>query len=283
MSQVSVCSGTAQGRSSWRALRPVLILGGFVAVWWALMTGVAHADTDRGPQHHGLDALRTTAKAHVDQVRTPVRAVAHRVHHEAKATTTRAAAPVRHQVRPVATTVKSVTSTVRSTPVVTKAEQAVRTTVSSAVTEADELLVETAVSPVVDTVDDVVEHSSEIVESATGQGNSHLAKHHSMAPRAAGSDVLPTPSAKVAPKAAQAHSAAASTDSGDRPADAPISPSLPDPCTSPSGSGSSSSFAPVGVLESSLLVTPSVLRDHCMWRLARLPGGPAYQPGSSPD
>src|SRR3954449_2671297 len=97
MSQVSVCSATAHGRPSWRALRPALVLGGFVAIWWALMTGVAHADTDHAPRHHGLDAVRTTAKAHLAPVRDAVR----RVHHETRTTATRATAPVHHQLAPV--------------------------------------------------------------------------------------------------------------------------------------------------------------------------------------
>src|SRR3954454_3899923 len=127
MSQVSVCSATAHGRPSWRALRPVLVLGGFVAIWWALMTGVAHADTDHAPRHHGLDAVRTTAKAHLAPVRDAVR----RVHHETRATPTRAAAPVRHQVRPAPEPVtRTVASVVTSTPVLEKATRTVRTTVS---------------------------------------------------------------------------------------------------------------------------------------------------------
>ena len=61
MSQVSVCSATAHGRSSWRALRPVLVLGGFVAIWWALMTGVAQADST--PHHSLVDQVRSQVKA----------------------------------------------------------------------------------------------------------------------------------------------------------------------------------------------------------------------------
>ncbi len=98
------------------------------------------------PQHHGLDTLSTTAKTHL----APVRDVARRVHHEAKATTSRATAPVRHQVRPATRSVtKTVTSVVHSTPVAEKAEQTIRTTVSDTVAKTSELLGDTAVGPVV--------------------------------------------------------------------------------------------------------------------------------------
>ena len=69
MSQVSACSATAHGRSPWRALRPVLVLGGFVAVWWALMTGVAQAEST--PHHSLVDQVRSQVKAHT----TPLRSV----------------------------------------------------------------------------------------------------------------------------------------------------------------------------------------------------------------
>ena len=83
MSQVSVCSATAHGRSPWRALRPVLLLGGFVAIWWALMTGVAQAEST--PHHSLVDQVRSEVKA--QHHATPVRDVVRRVHHDVKAQT----------------------------------------------------------------------------------------------------------------------------------------------------------------------------------------------------
>ena len=90
MVQVSVCPATADRRSQWRALRPVLILGGFVAVWWALMTGVAQADST--PHHHLVDHLRSQVQAqHHD---TPLRDAVRRTHHDVKATTGKVHHPV---------------------------------------------------------------------------------------------------------------------------------------------------------------------------------------------
>jgi hypothetical protein len=276
MSQVSVCSTVASGRSSWRALRPVLILGGFVAIWWALMTGVAHADSGHAPRHHSLDAIRSSAKAHL----APVRDAARRVHHEAKATSTRATAPVRHEVRPAIKPVtRTVTTVVSSTPVLEKATRTIRATVSDTVATTTKVLGDTAAGPVVDVVRGVVSDTVDKAESSTGQGNSHLSRHQV-------SDAADTSAGLLASTSGAGGSTSTDTASSGNhsPSDSPSgNPTLPDPCTSPSGSGSSTSYTPAGVLESSLLVTPSVLRDHRSWRLARLPGGPAYEPGSSPD
>ena len=121
MTQVSVRPATAARRSQWRALRPLLILGGFVAIWWALMTGVAQAEST--PQHHGLDALKKTTQSVKTHV-APVRDVVKRVHHDVKATTSKATTQVRHAVRPATKpVVRTATSVVSSTPVVKQATQ----------------------------------------------------------------------------------------------------------------------------------------------------------------
>lgn len=283
MTQVSVCPATAARRSQWRALRPLLILGGFVAIWWALMTGVAQAEST--PQHHGLDALKKSTHS----VRThvaPVRDVAKRVHHDVKATTSKATTQVRTTVRPATKpAVRTVSSVVSSTPVVNQVTKTLHTTVSDTVAKTRELVRNTAAGPVVDTIDGVVSDTVDNGESSTGQGNSPL---NGQFGKASGNASVELPSSTFdtsghgSATTAGAHHAAPSI-GGDSPADSPFgTPSVPDPCASPSGSGSSS-FTPVGVTESSLLVTPTVLRDLCSWRLARLPGGPAFEPGSSPD
>src|SRR4051812_6640440 len=100
--QISGDGTTAGERSFQHALRLLLILGGFVAIWWALMTGVAHAEsTPQHASHHGLDVLRASAKAHHP---TPVRDLVRRVHHDVEATTAQAhqtTSHVSHQARPV--------------------------------------------------------------------------------------------------------------------------------------------------------------------------------------
>src|SRR5436190_23742707 len=96
MSQVSGSSATAYGRSVWRVLRPAVVLGGFVAVWWALTTGVPHADTSP----HGLaNSVRHAVKAHHSSHishSSPVRDLARRVHHDARSTSSKVVSPVRH-------------------------------------------------------------------------------------------------------------------------------------------------------------------------------------------
>lgn len=280
MSQVSVLPATASGRSQWHALRPVLILGGFVAIWWALMTGVAHAE---GTPHHGLDSLRASVKAHHP---TPVRDLVRRVHHDVKANTAKTTEHVSHQARPVVRTASSIVS---STPIASQATKTVSTTVSETISGTVEktrnLLHKTTAEPVLEKVDEVAKHTIEKPESSTGQGNSHSLRFSGKASANSSADLLPATtetSGLGSANATGAHRATPSID-GDSPGQSPLgTPTVPGPCASPSGSGSSS-ITPVGVTESSLLVMPSVLRDHRSWRLARLPGGPAYEPGSSPD
>ncbi len=288
MSQVSVSPVTAHGRSTWRALRPLLILGGFVAVWWALMTGVAHADgSDKAPRHSVLDQVRSTAKAHHA---TPVKDLVRKTQHAVKANTSKASADVRKVVRPVTEKVtQKVTSVVKSTPVVRDVSKTATTTVSQTVAKTRDVLDKTPAGPVVDPVlkpvDDVVDTATQKPESSTGQGNSHSKSHSGTSTATSFAQQLPSvleTSGHGSATAATSDQAKPSQDGGS-PLDGPRGdPSAPGPCASPSGSGSTS-FTPVGTLESSLLVAPSVLRDTHTWRLARLPGGPAYEPGSSPD
>ncbi len=277
MSQVSGTPATAHGRSAWRVLRPVLVLGGFVAVWWALTTGVAHAEASP----HGLgDTVRAAAKA---QHSSPVRDVVRRVHHEARPTTTKVATHVRHQAAPVTNTVSSVVDATPVAPVKQEVTETIRSAVSDTVKKTRSLLAKTAADP----------------------GRRHRrTPRPRLSPRSAnpqqGKGILPPSALPRRPPPPRSWTCSPrrsdssqrppppSTSSGHRsrpssPLDAPGgTPPVHDPCASPSGS-SSTSFTPVGVTESSWLVMPSVLRDLPTWRLARLPGGPAYQPGSSPD
>jgi hypothetical protein len=269
MDQVSVRPVTASRRSHWHALRPVLVLGGFVAVWWALMTGVAQAD-DGTAHHHLVDHLRSQVKVqqHQTQQHRPVRDLVRRAHSEVKATTT----PVRHQVRE---TVRPVTHQV------TQATTTIHSTVSETVQTTRDLLQKSHAGPAVDTVEETVKNATGIAESSTGQGNSPKL-HHSSKVSVTALAGRPSATLGAHSESPAAPDRAAGKTHREGPLDGPRTPALPDPCSSPSGSGSSS-FAPVGITESSLLVMPQVQRDLRTWRLARLPGGPAYQPGSSPD
>src|SRR4051812_28711893 len=104
MVQVSVCPATADRRSQWRALRPVLGLGGFVAIWWALMTGAAQAETT--PHHPLLDHVRSQVQA--EHHATPVRDAVRRVLHDVRATTEKVHHQARNTTRPVTQTVSAV-------------------------------------------------------------------------------------------------------------------------------------------------------------------------------
>ena len=275
MSQVSGKPTTAHGRSVWRVLRPVLVLGGFVAVWWALTTGVAHADAT--PQGLG-DKVRAAAKADS----SPVRDVVRRVQNEAKAATTKAATNVRQQAEPVTRTVSSAVDATPVAPVVTKATESVHATVSDAVEKTRAKLTKSAAGPVVDTVGSTVKKTAPKPPSSTGQGNSPSERTSKQTSAASFAALLSSTFGQQSTSPAATAEQRASIEA-ELPLDGPGgTPPVHDPCASPSGS-SSTSFTPVGVTESSWLVLPSVLRDLPTWRLARQPGGPAYQPGSSPD
>jgi hypothetical protein len=279
MNQVSVRPVTAARRSHWHALRPVLVLGGFVAVWWALMTGVAQADDGTAHHQHLVDHLRSQVKAqqhtpvrqtqqHRTQQHRPVRDLVRPATSEVEATTT----PLRHQVREA---VRPVTHQV------TRTTTTIHSTLSETVQTTRGLLQKSPAGPAVDTVEDTVKNATGIAESSTVQGNSPKLRH---SPKASVTALAGRPSATLGAhsESPAAPDRAAGATHREGPLDGPRAPALPDPCSSPSGSGASS-FAPVGVTESSLLVMPQVQRDLRPWRLARLPGGPAYQPGSSPD
>jgi len=279
MSQVSVAPTTAHKQTSWLAMRPLLILGGFVALWWDLMTGIAHADGKDAPRHSVLDQVRSSAKAHHA---APAKDVVRKVQHTVKANTSTVTKDVPKHTEPV---VHRVTSVVQSTPVV----RDVTKTVSETVTKTRSVLKKTAAGPVVDTalkpVDDVVKTTTQKPESSTGQGNSPSKSLSGSSTATSIAQQLPSAfenSGAGSATATQSDQANPSQDGGS-PQNGPRGdPSAPVPCASPSGSGTASA-TPVGTLESSLLDVPSVLRDINTWRLARLPGGPAYQPGSAPD
>ena len=268
--------GTAAGeRTSRHALRALLVLGGFVAIWWALMAGVAQADS---APHHLLDQVRSQVPTKHHEA--PVRDALGRAHHDVRATTQQVRHEVSNTTRPVARTASTMVGSTPLAPVATKATQTIRTTLSTTVATTRALVAKSDESPVVTTIDETVRDAIVNPESSTGQGNSHSPRHSPKAIRTAPAEHTSSVLAQhsVAPDRAQASTPI------DAPGNGPLrTPSLPGPCSSPSGSGTSSSSTPVGITESSFSVTPTVLRDHHMWRLARLPVGPAYQPGSSPD
>ncbi len=306
MTQVPVHAVAADRRSALRALRPLLLLGGFLAVWWVLMSGIAHAD-----DHHELvgqvrsTAAHTTAKVHAPsrpqarpdrpaprqhEVKTNIGKTASHLHQQAKQAT-------RTVTHTPAETVTAVTESTPATPVVHDAVRTARKNVTDTVRKAladtvektRGLVQDTAAGPAVDAAQDEVSSTVAQTLDSSAQRGSSPSGHADRTLARTSVTGLPSPwLSATLPTAATAGPGqgvgAQATGRDDAPAPGPSGTPAPnDPCTSGSASGSSSSFTPAGLTESSLLVLPAVLADRNVWRLSRRPAGPAYQPGSSPD
>ena len=254
---------TAEKRSAWQTLRPWLLLGGFVAVWWVLSTGAAQAEsTPRLPAHV---TERASALTHAG----PVRHLADRAH--------RATETARHDATPVRDHVRTVSHETRSTV------QATSTNVQDVVRghlPADvAMLLHTTQSTVAHAVPGAVQ----VPEFPVTQGDSthHGSRSKATIERSALgstsslqslSDTLGTFPFELGARtlAALDHPFQAPFD---MPAQAPVSGAFA-PLTS---------ILLIGLLDALSLATRSALQDSRPWRLARLPGGTSYDPGSSPD
>ena len=123
MGQATV-TATTDERRSFRALRPLLLLGGFALVWWFLMTGAAQAN---GGPDRGLADTARSATGTVERVLDrPAAAPAGKVRQQHRA-------PVAHATRAVHQRVNTVVSPV-TTPVVSVVEHAVENTVKPVTT-----------------------------------------------------------------------------------------------------------------------------------------------------
>ena len=149
-----VAPTTAEKRSRWHALRPWLLLGGFVAVWWVLSTGTAQADST--PRLHLVERVSGLTQA------TPVRHLADHGH-QVKATAHHAATPVRDRVKTVSHVTHS-TVTVAATSVREVTDGQLPSIVKTPMTK----LTRKATSTVGDAVPNVVP----MPESSTTQGDS---------------------------------------------------------------------------------------------------------------
>src|SRR3954452_16115224 len=209
MDSVSGCPVSAARRTPRIALRPVLILGGLVAVWWALMAGVAHADG--GPRRHHLvhqvpspvAAERADARHEGREHRArpgqeaSVGKALRRTHHVVEATQV---ASVMHETAvPVTRTVARTASTaVDATSVAPAAKRAVATigvTVSKTVGTARALVTQTPAGPAVGSVGSTVDQSVKSAESSTSQGKSRSV--HRVAIAHAGAIDEPAPSSRA--------------------------------------------------------------------------------------
>ena len=266
MNQDQVSPATAGKRPSWHALRPWLLLGGFVAVWWILSTGTAQADSTPRVQAHVLETAKGLTHT------GPVRHVAGRAHHVTTA---------RHETTPVRDRVKTVSHTTRSTVQVaaTSIHEVVRGQLPGVVTKPVDRLLRTAESTVGHAVPGVVT----LPESSSTQGNSAHTVSHAKATGASPAVTSTSSWQRLAgtvgafPFELGARTLAAL----DKPFRAPFD--------LPTQAPVSAAFVPftsillIGLLDALSLGTRSALQDSRLWRLARLPGGTSYEPGSSPD
>jgi hypothetical protein len=294
MGQATVIATTDE-RRWFSALRPWVLLGGFVLVWWFLMTGAAQAN---GGPDGGLADTARSAPGTVERV----------VHHPAprSATADKTRQPHRSPVADVTPVVRQRVDTVISpvaAPVASVAEHAVESNVEPVAARTTD-----AVRKVVKDVRSGLENGSAVVpglnpdelvlpplkagESATrvGQtrsnetGASNFQTASSMLPAAGGVTALGSPAAAfdASPKtvATSGPDTATPTPAGGVNSDGSLSPADRDGASSTSGNG--------GPLVSdqnaeALIMTPLASATSTVTSVDRLPAGPAYPPASSPD
>ena len=250
------------------ALRPFLVVGGFVFLWWCLATGTAHADgtPERGASlvDHALPA----AAAH------PV-PQKHATHAE----------PAERRV-----SVTAVVERVRQTPTTTETVAAVRAVVEPVVRQTRAIVDATPAGPAVGAVLSKVESLSAnppvVEESSTQQGETQTPRASEKGPRArssatpsadAGTPFTPRTTAFSVSEDRLSHTTPA--------AGAPDGDPFQQPAHPRSSSVQAGSSAQV---ISGLLVTPLELQESASATARprpndRLHSGPAYPPAASPD
>lgn len=295
MSQGTRVAATTDTRRFGRALRPLLLLGGFVVLWWCLATGTAQADDGAHDLGKATRGPAGTVERAAHQPARNVAGPAHRATHSAAPkvahTVRQHAAPA---VSPVASpAVRTVENTVRTSPVkplLDAATTAVRTEVVP-VLEQTRQTVETtvlgiSVIPELEGLETIEDALPLVGGSSTPQGET------------------PSKQAARAPSAARATTAVDATsltgltgpstralESQDRvvhgsPAGAPWNDHAlgafggagAASTLSSSGSGAGAAFrhaAPV--------IGPDTAKTLISSLVDRHPAGPAYQPSSSPD
>jgi hypothetical protein len=301
MRQDTRVDATTDIRRWLRALRPFLVLGGFVVVWWCLATGTAQAS--EGP-HHDLGTTTKALGGTVDRVvhRTADRTVGHvqRATHSPEvvsATTT----TVRHHVAPVREVVEE---TVEQTPVTSVVKPVVKTVaaqVAPVLEKAGKTLAKTPLGPVVAPVSEdvaTVGHVLPIVgESAVlpgGTASSQVVEQvTSAAVPGAGSDVSSdTVSHTLLGTFGTFGTSSAAALAGQDQA-APSSPVVPGgndhgflragsagAASAQSGAGSAPGAALCGTTTD---LAPSASKTSTSNPAGRPTAGPAYPPSCSPD
>ena len=298
MGQATV-TATADERRSFSALRPLLLLGGFVLVWWFLTTGAAQASG--GPD----SALADTARSATGTVERVVDRPAPRSAPAGKVRQHRA--PVAHVTEAVTQRVDTVVGP-DTTPVASVAERTVENTVKPVTTRATDTVRSTVRKVVKDVRSDLGQgtvvlpelHPGEVVappvkadESSTRVGETRSNGSRADAFGTA-SSMLP-----VAGVATGVTSPATTFDATpDTTGTSGQDTAIPTP---PGGGHSGGAFSPAdhegassvpsghgGPMASdrdaqALRIAPAATTTSTVTSVDRLPAGPAYPPASSPD
>lgn len=272
MDQGTPVAATTDSRRVLHALRPLVLLGGFVVLWWCLATGTAQASD--GP-HHGLGA---TTRALTGAVHQPVRHVTGRGQH-ALGAASRAARPVRHQTSPL---VAAARTTSRTSPVaspLTSTTKTVHVHLAAALQQVGPTLSQTAVGAVILPATTVVEHLQLVGESSTLQGETLSSYAPGMRPSTSlTSAVLPASAGQLTSTLQGQDRAAPSSPVGqDADGHALTSTGSTGASAAPSGSGPGTSTC-----ESSTVSSPSATKTSISTPAGRRCAGPAYPPSSSP-
>jgi hypothetical protein len=288
MGQSSQVAGTTGTRRLLRALRPIVLLGGFVVVWWFLATGTAQADTGSEHDTRVTRVLARTADRVVDQ-RAPrtIDGVRHSGHMSPRTV----GRTVRHQAAPVAAPVSTTVQRTLVTPIMAGVTDVARPPVTQVLKQTRSILAKAPLArPALGGLDSAAaEDLPSIGEPSTLQGETALSKPGQLAPFSA-TDAAPQnhelTSSSTTP--ATGSVVASSTDQG-----TPASP-LGDPrhdralgyCGTGGASSAQSGSGPSaggGLIENGLRIRPPTAGTTSSMLGARLPAGRTYPPSSSPD
>jgi hypothetical protein len=284
MGQSSQVAGTTGTRRLLRALRPIVLLGGFVVVWWCLATGTAQADTGT---EHDTRVTRVLARTADRVVHQRAHWTVDRVRHSGHMSPRTVGKAVRRQAAPVAAPVSTTVQRTLVKPIMARVTDVARPPVTKVLKQTRSILAKApVVRPAIEGLDSAAEDLPSIGESSTLQGETALSKPRRLAPFSA-TDAAPqnhelTSSASTP---ATGSVVAASTVQG-----TPASP-LGDPWHDRAlGSGGASSAqsgsgpgAGGGLIENGLRIPPPTAGTTSSMLTARPPAGPTYPPSSSPD
>lgn len=281
-------AATTDTRRWLHALRPVLMLGGFLLAWWFLMTGTAQAADH---EEHGLGtttrALAGTVHGHHDRPTQRTVEVERRAPHSAAAKVTQA---VRHHAAPVVTMAERTVERTATQPLVKTATDTVRSTVTEVVdgtrSTLDATPLGSALVPDLDEVDQLDQNLSIVGESSTLLEETR-SKHSTGRPATSVSSTqfaLGTGSVAADAIVLTHGEDRVSSPAVQLPADhVPGVPGLTGSTGAVSAQSGSGAGTATDASETGLVHSPATATSSSSSSAERLPAGPAYPPGSSPD